>query len=152
MVSNDPDLCPGTLAALSPNSREFENICSSRNIDHRSPGAETMLSKSMGGSIIVHKGAVDLVATRDAILPINESLVGSIKRCGGQGDLLAGSLGIFLYWSKTPNSIPKPQGAINACILIRRLSGLCFGKYGRSLLTSDILNHFHEAPEMKMWS
>lgn len=25
---------------------------------------------------------------------------GSPRRCGGQGDLLSGSLGVFTYWSK----------------------------------------------------
>ena len=46
---------------------------------------------------IIKKGKVDIISDgRQTVYNDNES---SLKRCGGVGDLLSGSLGSFLCWS-----------------------------------------------------
>jgi hydroxyethylthiazole kinase-like uncharacterized protein yjeF len=63
--------------------------------DHRKIYA---LSKSLGGVTVLRKGREDLICggTEDVYVVTAE---GSPRRCGGQGDVLAGSLGTAIYWS-----------------------------------------------------
>jgi len=63
--------------------------------DHRKIYA---LSKSLGGVTVLRKGREDLICggTEDVYVVAAQ---GSPRRCGGQGDILAGSLGTAIYWS-----------------------------------------------------
>jgi len=68
-------------------------------------------------------------------------LGGSGRRCGGQGDLLSGSLATFFYWSLQSNE-PNPA-LIAACAssyFVKKLNLAAFEKLGRSLLASDMVN------------
>ena len=62
---------------------------------------------------ILQKGEVDIVSNglpiADALLPdglggsnnpeiLKNSIPGGLKRCGGQGDILSGSVGVLLAW------------------------------------------------------
>lgn len=42
-------------------------------------------------------GAYDMISCGEDVLILDE--VGSPRRCGGQGDVLAGSLGVAMYWA-----------------------------------------------------
>ena len=79
---------------------------------------------------------------------------GGLKRCGGQGDLLGGTLGTFLAWAKrfeerraagesVPQDIPTenlPQlAAYGASTLTRTASHRGFTRLGRSMLADDLL-------------
>lgn len=55
------------------------------------------LCKSMGNLVIVKKGQVDLISNGMDLLKCSEK--GSPRRCGGQGDILAGVLGTFIHWA-----------------------------------------------------
>ncbi|KAK2169178.1 hypothetical protein LSH36_12g30000 [Paralvinella palmiformis] len=74
---------------------------------------------------------------------------GSPRRCGGQGDLLAGSMGVLTYWAhkaNTDNSTLRRYGptmcaAYGACLLTRECSRVAYLKYGRSALTTNMINH-----------
>ena len=54
------------------------------------------VSKLLGGVTIFRKGAVDVISNGEVVFGINEE--GSMRRCGGQGDILAGSLGLLSHW------------------------------------------------------
>jgi len=84
----------------------------------------------------------------------NESVVvdtpGGMKRCGGQGDILSGSVGAFLAWAKCyesgafgDNAIPVSRmpilAAIGASMVTRATSRRAFEKEGRSVVTQDML-------------
>ncbi|KAI9451662.1 hypothetical protein BJY52DRAFT_1296469 [Lactarius psammicola] len=73
-----------------------------------------------------------------------------MKRCGGQGDILSGSVGAFLAWAKCyesgafgDNAIPASRmpilAAIGASMVTRTTSRRAFEKEGRSVVTQDML-------------
>ena len=46
----------------------------------------------------MRKGEEDILSDGELVMSINEE--GSFRRCGGQGDILAGCLGVLLHWSE----------------------------------------------------
>jgi len=48
--------------------------------------------------IVMRKGEVDVISDGDSAYFVN--VWGSLKWCGGQGDLLSGILGTYAYWAK----------------------------------------------------
>ena len=128
------------------------------------------MSKALGGVTILQKGASDIVAinTEGAKSPAaheaskisldeagqSEVIVvptpGGMKRCGGQGDILSGSVGAFLAWAKCYESgafgdktIPVSRmpmlAAVAGSMLTREASRRGFAKEGRALVTQDML-------------
>ena len=71
---------------------------------------------------------------------------GSPRRCGGQGDLLAGSTATFLAWAlrhplaRTPLAgRPTVVAAHAACAVVREAGRLAYSRLGRATLASDML-------------
>lgn len=113
---------------------------------------------------ILVKGERDLVSRGGLVMEVTER--GSPRRCGGQGDLLAGALGVAAHWAHTgalllPASAGEDKGAdvdmdaesplMLACVLaslvVRRAAGLAFAAKHRSTTTPDILEYLGEAFE-----
>ncbi|KAI1241631.1 hypothetical protein IHE44_0005114 [Lamprotornis superbus] len=71
---------------------------------------------------------------------------GSSRRCGGQGDLLSGSLGVMAHWAfvagaeKTNGQNPFLVAAFGACSLTRQSNHQAFQKFGRSMTASDMIS------------
>jgi ATP-dependent NAD(P)H-hydrate dehydratase len=102
LAQTRPELVQGCKECiLTPNIVEFGRLCKSKGIDMKDiedgKGAE-MLSKAFGGVTIIQKGSKDFISngTRTFV----SDLEGGLKRSGGQGDTLTGSLGTFLAWRK----------------------------------------------------
>lgn len=55
------------------------------------------LSRVLGGVTVFRKGASDLISSGNDVFAISEQ--GSNRRCGGQGDILSGCLGVSLNWA-----------------------------------------------------
>jgi NAD(P)H-hydrate repair Nnr-like enzyme with NAD(P)H-hydrate dehydratase domain len=55
------------------------------------------LSLALGGVTVYRKGEVDLITSGNDVYAITER--GSPRRCGGQGDILAGTLATAYYWA-----------------------------------------------------
>jgi ATP-dependent NAD(P)H-hydrate dehydratase len=108
LVSGDPNLVKGyELAVLTPNVVEFGRLTSALGIDdHVAQAKENQgesakveaLAKALGGVTIVQKGAKDLISNGTTTLTVD--LKGGLKRSGGQGDTLTGSIATFLGWRK----------------------------------------------------
>lgn len=71
---------------------------------------------------------------------------GSLKRCGGIGDLLTGTLGTFTYWTHAAadekcldDFQPALLAAYAATSLVRECSRCAFDKFHRSTLADDII-------------
>jgi ATP-dependent NAD(P)H-hydrate dehydratase len=97
-----PDLVHGYRECiLTPNVVEFGRLCKSQGIDSKKfkdgKGAEE-LAKALGGVTIVQKGAKDYISNGDQTFVCD--MQGGLKRSGGQGDTLTGSLATFLGWRK----------------------------------------------------
>lgn len=94
---------------LTPNAVEFDRLLSAVGVSSAQTGpgspsthgdamAVHALSIALGGVTVVKKGAVDVIsAGSGVVLLVTEP--GSMRRCGGQGDVLAGCLGVASYWS-----------------------------------------------------
>ena len=91
---------------------------------------------------------------------------GGLKRCGGQGDVLSGTVGTFLAWGKcfedgawaaqsggTPEKAGIPisrlpfLSAVGGAIVTRTTSRRAFERNGRSMITADLIGEVGAAFE-----
>ena len=86
---------------LTPNVTEFGRLCKAKGLNpeglNNGHGAE-QLAKAFGGVTIIQKGAKDYISNGDQTYV--SDIQGGLKRSGGQGDTLTGSLATFLAWRK----------------------------------------------------
>lgn len=160
-VSQCPDIVRGyTRAILTPNVAEFDRLFSSvfrteskANQDAKSVVEE--LAQTLGNITIIRKAQVDVVSNGKNTFMCNE--LGSARRCGGQGDLLSGSMGTFTFWSHSAfgsnqltSSIyqqytPTIIAALGASMLTRRCARLAFQLHGRSTITTNLISEIKNA-------
>nr|GEV06764.1 ATP-dependent (S)-NAD(P)H-hydrate dehydratase [Tanacetum cinerariifolium] len=101
------------------------------------------LANSIGGVTILRKGQTDYISDGKEVKSV--SIYGSPRRCGGQGDILSGSVAVFLAWarrlaSKGEHNInPAMLGCIAGSALMRKAASVAFEDKKRSTLTTDII-------------
>ncbi|GAN09462.1 ribokinase-like protein [Mucor ambiguus] len=153
LVQQHPETVQGyKKAVLTPNVVEFKRLCERMNVQtdkEQSGQIAKDLSQSLGGVTVVQKGSVDIITNGDQVLQCDAE--GGLKRMGGQGDVLSGAIAAFLAWGKAyqdgvwshSNEIPAKDIAMyatwGACQITRTSSNLAFKKYGRSVLTTHML-------------
>lgn len=136
---------------LTPNVVEFGRLAKSKGVDVHD-GDQTQvcakLAKAFGGVTIIQKGALDYISNGEETLV--SDLEGGLKRSGGQGDTLTGSLGTLLAYRKAymdriwdhENDLKGPEllmlAAFGGSSITRECSRLAFKKQGRSLQASDL--------------
>jgi ATP-dependent NAD(P)H-hydrate dehydratase len=111
IVTKTPELIMGWReVVLTPNVVEFERLWKGvlpdggrqqgeGDKDAKSETAQVeALSKALGGVTIIQKGGKDLISNGETTLVVD--LKGGLKRSGGQGDTLTGSIATFLAWRK----------------------------------------------------
>lgn len=72
----------------------------------------------------------------------------SPRRCGGQGDLLAGCLSTFLCWFRHQNNQESNSyllSCVAACLLMKESSKSAYSSHRRSMISEDILNEIGNA-------
>ncbi|KZT21615.1 Ribokinase-like protein [Neolentinus lepideus HHB14362 ss-1] len=180
MVQQDVDLIRGyRRAVITPNVMEFKRLSEAVHIDPKSDPTRlaSLLSQKLGGVTVIQKGATDIIATnttgaspsdraqshvdegekeKEEIMHVDTQ--GGYKRCGGQGDVLSGSVGAFLAWGKCfeegsygdksipPTALPALAATAGA-LLTRTASRRAFEKTGRAMLTEDMLPEIGKAFE-----
>ncbi|XP_059486966.1 ATP-dependent (S)-NAD(P)H-hydrate dehydratase [Neocloeon triangulifer] len=141
-----PDLFkdyPGPLV-LTPNVVEYERLAKAIG-----QGEGAMAAAFGPNTVVLRKGPSDLI---EGALgeKVECTAQGSWRRCGGQGDLLSGSIGTFLSW-EVYQKVEGPQTGIRAayaaCRLVRDMNRRAFAKSGRSTCASDMLAEVHGAFE-----
>ncbi|KYR02813.1 hypothetical protein DLAC_00279 [Tieghemostelium lacteum] len=107
------------------------------------------ISTQLGNVTIVQKGQTDHITDGNQTVSCDEP--GMPRRCGGQGDFLAGAVAAMytwanLYYKYNLNESPKDQAyplellsSYAACTFLRRCSSAAFSKHKRSTITKDIL-------------
>lgn len=157
-LTTNPTILKGyTKAVITPNAVEFSRLV--RVVLHREvmpsicPDQKTVeeLAEALGHLTVLHKGAHDVISNGHHTENCHAS--GCPRRCGGQGDLLAGCLATFLHWAYNVASPPSallcdPPGlgivaAWGACRLSRGCAAQAFCQHGRSLTTSDLVDQIH---------
>ncbi|XP_058192579.1 uncharacterized protein LOC131309885 isoform X3 [Rhododendron vialii] len=150
LVTNNLDLVSGyPLAILTPNINEYKRLVQSvlncEVNDQDAPGQLLSLAKRIGGVTILRKGKSDLVSDGNKVMSV--SMYGSPRRCGGQGDILSGSVAVFVSWARQYISSAKEElgmnptvlGCIAGSALVRKAASLAFENKRRSTLTGDII-------------
>ncbi|XP_042903547.1 ATP-dependent (S)-NAD(P)H-hydrate dehydratase [Parasteatoda tepidariorum] len=146
---NFQDVMSYKKAILTPNKVEFKRLYEAvlkKNLQSDGcKGEVEELSNAMGVTI-AKKGPLDIISDGSNTVLCDE--LGSPRRCGGQGDLLSGSMGVFSYWAhkrypEAKTHCPTILAALAACILTRRCNHLAFKKFQRSMLTSDMISEIH---------
>ncbi|CAL8069827.1 unnamed protein product [Calicophoron daubneyi] len=147
IVTHEPEIVKGYKnVILTPNVVEFSRLYTAL-LGHNpseSDNATELLAKTLDGVTIVRKGPKDLISNGETTIFCGEE--GSPRRCGGQGDLLSGTMVTFFHWFNQAlivnGNLPFPPtigAALAACALTRRCSKLAFAKYGRSMVTVNMI-------------
>ncbi|KAI4345581.1 hypothetical protein L6164_012689 [Bauhinia variegata] len=153
LVTNNLDLVSGyALAVLTPNVNEYkrlvQKVLSSEVNDLDAPQQLLSLAKQIGNLTILRKGKSDLISDGETVKSV--SIFGSPRRCGGQGDILSGSVAVFLSWARQhilaadantnlSSKNPTVLGSIAGSALVRKAASLAFLNKKRSTVTGDII-------------
>ncbi|KIW56613.1 YjeF family domain-containing protein [Exophiala xenobiotica] len=160
LVQTDPDLVKGHKECiLTPNVVEFGRLAKAVGTgeDNSDPARACQnLSKALGGVCIIQKGAVDYIS--QGIDTTISDFQGGLKRSGGQGDTLTGSLGTFLGWRELyheglwdvgPEKMSREETllavAFGGSAITRECSRRAFAKRQRSLQASDLTDEVHDS-------
>lgn len=109
------------------------------------------MSRRFNNAIVLKKGIVDILSNGESCYYV--ATESSLKRCGGQGDILAGIIGTFASFSSNLEMGLEGQliddreklllSTLAASIVNRKASFLAFKERTLSLTTPDILNIMH---------
>lgn len=159
LAQTRPELVEGcTECILTPNVVEFGRLAKAKgvNVDEGDPSEVcSKLAKAFGGVTIIQKGAKDYISNGKFTL-VSEG-EGGLKRSGGQGDTLTGSLATLLayrkayhdkIWNHSGDMEPAETLALAAyggSMITRECSRLAFKDKGRSLQAGDLTEHVHQA-------
>ncbi|XP_013872973.1 ATP-dependent (S)-NAD(P)H-hydrate dehydratase isoform X3 [Austrofundulus limnaeus] len=149
LVTQQPSVIQGyQKGILTPNFMEFTRLFQAlhrepmNSSDH--PCSVMQLSQTMGNVTLVLKGEQDLISDGSKVYSC--SVEGSGRRCGGQGDLLSGSMGVLAHWAHSASAAggirgmnPSVVAAFGACSLTRHCNRQAFHRHGRSTTTSDMI-------------
>jgi len=149
MVNTHLDAVRGNKhALLTPNAVEYRRLCKAAGIPDTSDAPT--LARALGGVAILRKAADDVVTDgTTTLLPVQE---GSPRRCGGQGDVLAGTAGLFFAWASAWSHsggtvAPALAGGYCAARLTRRCANRAFARLGRATLTTALIEEIGPAFE-----
>ncbi|CAJ2658444.1 unnamed protein product [Trifolium pratense] len=148
LVTNHLELVSGyALAVLTPNVNEYKRLVQkvlSSEVNNDDATQQVLsLAKQIGGVTILRKGKSDLISDGDTVKSV--SIYGSPRRCGGQGDILSGSVAVFLSWARQHieaadlDSNPAVIGSIAGSAMMRKAASLAFSNKKRSTVTGDII-------------
>ncbi|RWR96834.1 hypothetical protein CKAN_02623700 [Cinnamomum micranthum f. kanehirae] len=153
LVTNNLDLVRGyPLAVLTPNVNEYkrliQNVLDCEVNDQEAVQQLLSLARRIDGPTILRKGKGDLISDGDTFVLVNND--GSPRRCGGQGDILSGSVAVFSAWARQQasalnedpsNSVQSPMvlGCMAGAVLLRKAAALAFANKKRATLTTDII-------------
>lgn len=122
----------GGTTILTPNFREFEQL-----VKTLGSLQEVVYCDSI---FVLEKGEVDyLHQMKDLRVhkePISGLYNGSIRRCGGQGDILCGVIAAQIAFNR---ELQIPKSIEVAFKAVRKANELAFEKHGRSFVASDML-------------
>ena len=160
LINQRPEVVKGNPnVILTPNISEYNRLKSNVlgvEVDPARPPDEELkqLCQALGGVTICKKGVTDLISDGKNVMEC--SVEGSPKRCGGVGDLLAGSIGVVAGWAyqynrsgtqKWAKGGPLMWAARSAAVLVKKASVLTFEVKKRSTTAPDILENLGVAFE-----
>ncbi|KAH7291212.1 hypothetical protein KP509_29G006600 [Ceratopteris richardii] len=176
LITNSPELvCGYPLAVLTPNVNEHKRLVAKMTDISGVSAAKTKeadgndlasqlkeLAKMMGGPTIVQKGKEDHIS--DGVSVFSSDFFGSPRRCGGQGDVLSGSIGVFMGWARAFFAAGRNEGAtfqveerlsknpavvaaVAGSLLLRKAASNAYVHKKRSMVTTDIVEQIGTSME-----
>lgn len=159
LAQTRPELVKGYKECiLTPNVVEFGRLAKAQNIDTSKEDPTKLCEKlatAFGGVTIIQKGKADYISNGShTLISDNE---GGLKRCGGQGDTLTGSLATLLAYRMAylerlwdhENDLGADEllalCAYGGSAITRECSRLAFREKGRSMQAADLTEHVHTA-------
>lgn len=159
LAQSRPELVHGYKECiLTPNVVEFGRLAKSKDIDTSKEDPTKLcekLANAFGGVTIIQKGKVDYISNgKQTLISDGE---GGLKRSGGQGDTLTGSLATLLayrkayldkLWNHDGDMSPDElltYAAYGGSAITRECSRLAFKEKGRSMQASDLTEFVHTA-------
>ena len=159
LATQRPELVKGYKECiLTPNVVEFGRLAKAMGVDVEK-GDKTKLCEELaekyGGVTIIQKGGSDYISNGKQTL-VNDS-EGGLKRSGGQGDTLTGSLATLLGYRQAYHDGLWDRGsemdrdetmrlvAYGGSAITRECSRRAFKELGRSLQAADLTQHVHPA-------
>jgi len=160
LIQKEPSLIKGYVkAVLTPNVVEFKRLSEALDIDPKTDPKQlaAQLSLKLGGVTVLQKGQTDIISVKtppDAPKPQEETVevdvTGGLKRCGGQGDILSGTVACALAWGKNyeegvygepqfPSTRIPLLAATAGSMVTRTASRIAFRRSGRGVVTQDML-------------
>eukprot|EP01025_Chloroclados_australasicus_P051384 TRINITY_DN5980_c0_g2_i2.p1 TRINITY_DN5980_c0_g2~~TRINITY_DN5980_c0_g2_i2.p1 ORF type:complete len:364 (+),score=28.98 TRINITY_DN5980_c0_g2_i2:47-1138(+) len=159
LVSQQPELVTGyNRVILTPNLNEYKRLADKLGIEVQGfddDGQEKLkhVCRALQGPVIVSKGPADVVADGNTVILCEQA--GAPRRCGGQGDVLSGSIAVFATWGLKFEALLNKQntqlvglknnplilGAYGACHLVRATSHETFKSRRRSMVAGDLINN-----------
>uniref|UniRef100_A0A1A8EG26 ATP-dependent (S)-NAD(P)H-hydrate dehydratase n=1 Tax=Nothobranchius kadleci TaxID=1051664 RepID=A0A1A8EG26_NOTKA len=155
LITQQPSVIQGyQKGILTPNFMEFTRLFEAlhhKPVNSRDqPHSVMQLSGTLGNLTMVLKGEQDLITDGSKVYSC--SVEGSGRRCGGQGDLLSGSLGVLAHWAYSASAAgvirsvnPSVVAAFGACSLTRQCNSQAFQQHGRATTTSDMIQEIGPA-------
>jgi len=149
---------------LTPNVVEFGRLCKAHGVQLASEAKQkeeemankvAELSKNLDGVTVLAKGASDYIS--NGVQTLVSSGEGGLKRSGGQGDTLTGSLATLLAWRSAyhekvwdhENDISEEESlalvAFGGSAITRECSRTAFKEKGRSLQAGDLTDRVYES-------
>lgn len=160
LINSQPDLIKGYKECiLTPNVVEFARLAKSMGLNPEEGDRSDLcekLAKALGGVCIIQKGKDDYISDGEGTVICDYK--GGLKRSGGQGDTLTGSLGTFLAWrqayheglwegAKRELRMSRAETllavAFAGSAITRECSRKAFESNGRSLQASDLTDEVH---------
>jgi len=155
MISHNLKLVSGKRdVILTPNMAEYSRLAAA--VAGRDPAEAKAtdavpdvkeLASKLGGVTILQKGArsahgADVISDGTVALVCDE--MGAPRRCGGQGDVLAGCTATFFAWARkkknaSEEAVLPAHAAYGAAALTRKSAAIAFESLKRSMLTTDII-------------
>lgn len=162
LVSLDPKLIlTYPKAIVTPNVAEFSRLANAVGLKEdagSSASDTTRLSRELGNALVVRKGPCEIIAKGDQHL--HNTVPGLLRRVGGQGDTLAGTLACLLNWlyryASKQWDVDEPDApllrdeanlvaAAAGCAVVRTASRMAFEQHGRLMQTSHVHEQLHRA-------
>ncbi|KAJ2797422.1 hypothetical protein H4R21_004330 [Coemansia helicoidea] len=172
LVADTPDIIRGYRnAVLTPNAPEFARLAKALGVGAAAEAggkelpmdeAAKQVAQRLGGVTVVCKGKADVITNGDRVFVCSEA--GGLRRCGGQGDILAGALLAFLAWGERykrrawtvrpasdaiEDALVPMHAAFAACMLTRHASFLAYEECSRAVMSTSVLEQIDIAFDNK---
>jgi ATP-dependent NAD(P)H-hydrate dehydratase len=146
LINQRPELVKGyPYAILTPNMMELRRLNTAVLGEAAADTTGSELAVALEGPIIVCKGSTDRVCTPDgAVLECLEA--GALKRPGGLGDLLCGTIATIAQWAKAADK-PLAWACVAACTVVRRACHDAFLERRRAFVAVDAIHGLSTAFE-----